>query len=146
LVPIRKTINERFSMKKNYVRVAHPNSLANLKVITNKDMAREYQARSTESRKRNAEAIKALTEEFNCSAEVVKKVLASVDIKALDVIKMSMMDALSKQNYEDASRYASQLAEYEAPKLSRLEQTNVSKVEDLTDEELKEILKKEGLT
>lgn len=132
-------------MKKNYVRVAHPNSLANLKVITNREMAKDYQLRSAESRKRNTEAIKALTEEFNCSAEVVKKVLASVDIKALDVIKMSMMDALSKQNYEDASRYASQLAEYEAPKLSRLEQTNVNKVEDLTDEELKEILKKEGL-
>ena len=133
-------------MKKNYVRVAHPNSLANLKVITNKDMARDYQQRATESRKRNAEAIKALTEEFNCSADTVKKVLAAVDIKALDVIKMSMMDALSKQNYEDASRYAAQLAEYEAPKLSRLEQTNVSKVEDLTDEELKEILKREGLS
>lgn len=132
-------------MKKNYVRVAHPNSLANLKVITSSAMARQLQAASVESRNRNNEAIKAMMEEFQCSQETVKKVLANIDIKGVDVIRMAMMDALAKQNYEDASRYASQLSEYETPKLSRLEQTNVSKVEDLTDEELKEILKKEGL-
>jgi len=132
-------------MKKNYVRVAHPNSLANLKVITSSAMARQLQAASVESRNRNNEAIKAMMEEFQCSQDAVKKVLANIDIKGVDVIRMAMMDALAKQNYEDASRYASQLSEYETPKLSRLEQTNVSKVEDLTDEELKEILKKEGL-
>ncbi len=131
-------------LKKNYVKVS-PNSLKNLKVITNPDMARDYQARSVESRKRNSEAIKALTEEFNCSADVVKKVLAGVDIKAIDVLRMSMMHALSQDNYEDAARYAKEIAEFEAPKLARLEQTNISRVEDLTDEELQKILKEEGL-
>ena len=131
-------------LKKNYVKVS-PNSLKNLKVITNPDMARDYQARSVESRKKNTEAIKALTEEFNCSAEVVKKVLAGVDIKAIDVLRMSMMHALSQDNFEDAARYAKEIAEFEAPKLARLEQTNISLVEDLTDEELQKILKEEGL-
>lgn len=131
-------------MKKNYVRVS-PNSLKNLKVITSTDMAREYQQKAVESRRRNSEAIKALTEEFNCSADVVKKVLANVDIKAVDVLRMSMMDALSRENFEDAARYAAQLAEFEQAKLARVEQTTISRVEDLTDEELQEILKKEGL-
>lgn len=132
-------------MKKNHVRVAHPNSLANLKMITNTDMARDYKNRSLESYKKNRENIKRLQEEFQLSAATVREVLSTVDIKAIDVIKMSMMDALNNNNFEDAARYAKELAEYEAPKLSRLEQTNVSKVEDLTDEELKEILKREGL-
>jgi len=132
-------------IKKNYVRVAHPNSLKNLRVITSPEMARELQKNSVEARKRNNEAIKALSEEFQCSADAVKKVLANVDIKAIDVIKMSMMHALSQDNFEDAARYAKEIAEYEAPKLARLEQTNISKVEDLTDEELQKILKSEGL-
>ena len=130
---------------KKYVRVAHPNSLANLKVITSPEMARQLQKNSVESRKRNTEAIKALTEEFNCSAEVVKKVLANVDIKAIDVLRMSMMHALTQDNFEDAARYAKEIAEFEAPKLARLEQTNVTRVEDLTDEDLQKILKEEGL-
>jgi len=131
-------------INKRYVKVS-PNSLANLKVIRSSEMAREYQLKSAASKKRDSEAIKALTEEFNCSADAVKKVLSQVDIKATDVLRMSMMNALNKDNFDDAARYASQLAEYEQAKLARLEQTNISKVEDLTDEELKEILKKEGL-
>jgi len=129
---------------KRYVKVS-PNSLANLKVITSPEMARDYQLRSAAARKRDSEAIKQMAEEYNCSADAVKKVLALVDIKATDVLRMSMMNALNQDNFEDAARYASQLAEYEQAKLARLEQTNISKVEDLTDEELKEILKKEGL-
>jgi len=132
-------------MKKNYIKV-NPNSLKNLKVITNPDMAREYQQRSVESRNRNSEAVKKLTEEFNCSADVVRKVLANVDIKATDVLRMSMMNALSQDNFEDAARYAAQLAEFEQAKLARLEQTVTNKVEDLTDEELQAILKQEGLS
>lgn len=132
-------------IKKQRVRVVSPNSLANLKMITSPEMAREYQLKSAASKKKNNEAIKALTEEFNCSADVVKKVLASVDIKAVDVLRMSMMNALSQDNFEDAARYASQLAEFEQAKLARVEQTTISKVEDLSDEELQEILRKEGI-
>jgi len=132
-------------IKKNYVRVAHPNSLANLKVITSSEMGRDYQLRSAAAKKRDTAAIQIMTEEYNCSANAVKKVLSQVDIKATDVLRMSMMNALNQDNFEDAARYASQLAEYEQAKLARLEQTNITKVEDLTDDELKEILKKEGL-
>jgi excinuclease UvrABC nuclease subunit len=131
-------------MKKSYVKV-HPNSIKNLRMITSPEMAKEYQAKSVESRKRNSEAIKALTEEFQCSAEAVKKVLSQVDIKAIDVLKLSMMHALNQDNFEDAARYAKEIAEFEMPKLARLEQTNTTKVEDLTDEELQKILKSEGL-
>ena len=132
-------------MEKKRKHNVHPNSIKNLRMITSPEMAREYQLRSTESRMRNAEAVKALTEEFNCSADVVKKVLANIDIKATDVLRMSMMEALAKENYEDAARYASQLAEFEQAKLARLEQTTVTKVEDLTEEELQRILKEEGI-
>lgn len=131
-------------IKKKYVKV-HPNSIKNLRVITSPEMAREYQKRSTESRMKNTEAIRVLTEEFQCSADAVKKVLSQVDIKAIDVLKMSMMHALNQDNFEDAARYAKEIAEFEMPKLARLEQTNISKVEDLTDEELQKILKEEGL-
>jgi len=144
MVPNRNNKGVDMKINKRYVKVS-PNSLANLKVITSPEMAREYQQRSTAAKKRDSEAIKKLTEEYNCSADAVKKVLAQVDIKATDVLRMSMMNALNQDNFEDAARYASQLAEYEQAKLARLEQTNISKVEDLTDEELKEILKKEGL-
>jgi len=131
-------------IKKRFVRV-HPNSIKNLRVITSPAMARELQKNSVESRKRNTEAIRILTEEFKCSAEAVKKVLSQVDIKAIDVLKMSMMHALNEDNFEDAARYAKEIAEFEQPKLSRLEQTNINKVEDMTDEELQKILKEEGL-
>ena len=131
-------------INKKYVKV-HPNSIKNLRMITSPEMARAYQQKATESRMRNTEAIRTLTEEFNCSAEAVKKVLANVDIKAIDVLKMSMMHALNQDNFDDAARYAKEIAEFEMPKLARLEQTNVSKIEDLTDEELQKILKEEGL-
>lgn len=129
---------------KKYVKV-HPNSIKNLRMITSPEMARAYQKKATESRMKNTEAIRALTEEFQCSADAVRKVLSQVDIKAIDVLKMSMMHALNQDNFEDAARYAKEIAEFEMPKLARLEQTNISKVEDLTDEELQKILKEEGL-
>jgi hypothetical protein len=137
--------------KKNYAesrgigRGRNPASIANLKVITSPEMARKLQAASIISKNRNFEALKRMTEEFQCSQDTVKKALATIDIKATDVIRMAMMNALKDQNYEDASRYASQLAEYETAKLSRVEQNITNKVEDLSDEELKEILKAEGL-
>ncbi len=123
----------------------NPKSIANLKVITSPEMARKLQAASIISKNRNFEALKQMTEEFQCSQDTVKKALATIDIKATDVIRFSMMDAMNKQNWEDASRYASQLAEYETAKLSRVEQNITNKVEDLSDDELKEILKAEGL-
>jgi hypothetical protein len=137
--------------KKNYAesrgigRGRNPNSIANLKVITSSSMARELQAASIIAKNRNFAALKEMTEQFQCSQDTVKKALATIDIKATDVIRFSMMDAMNKQNWEDASRYASQLAEYEQAKLSRVEQNITNKVEDLSDEELKEILKAEGL-
>jgi len=57
-------------IKKRFVKV-HPNSIKNLRVITSPEMARELQKNSVESRKRNTEAIRVLTEEFKCSAEAV---------------------------------------------------------------------------
>lgn len=132
-------------LNKKFARGVSPNSLANLVRITSPEMARDYQQRSTEAKLRNNENIRRLQEEFQLSAEAVKKVLSGLDIKAIDVMKMSMMNALNENNLEDAARYAKEIAEFEAPKLARLEQTNISKVEDLSDEELQSILKEEGL-
>jgi len=66
-------------------------------------------------------------------------------LSPLDVMRMAIHKAIAEDNYEDAARYASLLAEYENPKLARIEQTNTNRTADLTDEELQAIITKEGL-
>jgi len=58
-------------------------------------------------------------------------------LQAIDVIHMAMVSALEKENFEDAARYASMMAEYQTPKLARVETTNINLVQDMTDEELR---------
>jgi hypothetical protein len=122
------------------------NRLVNLKVIGDRTMAQDYNNRSRDSFMKNRENINRLKEEFQLSADTIQEVLAGINIKAVDVMRMSMLDALSKNDYSEAARFAAQLSEYESAKLSRVEQNITNKVEDLSDDELKEILKSEGLS
>ena len=117
------------------------NSLANLKVITS-DTAKENQKKSVQSRLANIQA----REAFKLSAKNFKAVMDELpEMSSLDVIKMAMLQALQEDNLEDAARYASMLAEYQAPKLQRIDQNTTTRVADLSDEELQKIISQEGL-
>jgi hypothetical protein len=117
------------------------NSLANLKVITS-DTAKENQKKSVQSRLANIQA----REAFKLSAKNFKAVMDELpEMSSLDVIKMAMLQALQEDNLEDAARYASMLAEYQAPKLQRIEQNTTTRVSDMSDEELQRIIFQEGL-
>jgi hypothetical protein len=122
-------------------RSIHPNSLANLKVITSEN-ARAAQLKSAASKSLNHK----MAEEFKISARAFQKALVDLpQVSSLDVLRMAMFKALQEDNFEDAARYANMIAEYENPKLARIEQTNTNKTVDLTDEELKKIISEEGL-
>lgn len=117
------------------------NSLANLKVITS-ETAKENQKKSVQSRLANIQA----REAFKLSAKNFKAVMDELpEMSSLDVIKMAMLQSLQEDNLEDAARYASMLAEYQAPKLQRIEQNTTTRVSDMSDEELQKIISQEGL-
>jgi len=117
------------------------NSLANLKVITS-ETAKENQKKSVQSRLANIQA----REAFKLSAKNFKAVMDELpEMSSLDVIKMAMLQSLQEDNLEDAARYASMLAEYQAPKLQRIEQNTTTRVSDMSDEELQKIIAQEGL-
>jgi len=119
----------------------HPNTLANLKIITS-ETARENQKKSTASRLLNIE----LQNQFKITAKAFLKVRDELPtITALDVIKMAMWDAIQNDQFDDAARYAEKVAEYEQPKLQRIDQTVTTRTEDLSDEELMRIISEEGL-
>jgi hypothetical protein len=121
----------------------HPNTLAALTSITNPDVAREYQKRSTESRKMNLEKIY----EFRAKAKLMKSYMKDLPgTSALDVLRMAMHIALDKEDFDEAARYAGMLAEYEMPKLARIESTVTNRIEDMSDEDLKKIARAEGLS
>jgi len=119
----------------------NPKSLDNLKRIT-PETARANQLKSVVAKQANIAA----REQFKLNAKNFIQVMDELPkLSPLDVMRMAIHKAIAEDNYEDAARYASLLAEYENPKLARIEQTNVNKTADLTDEELQEIIRKEGL-
>jgi hypothetical protein len=119
----------------------NPKSLENLKRIT-PETARANQLKSVVAKQANIAA----REQFKLNAKNFIQVMDELPkLSPLDVMRMAIHKAIAEDNYEDAARYASLLAEYENPKLARIEQTNVNKTADLTDEELQEIIKREGL-
>jgi len=122
-------------------KTVHPNSLANLRIITSEN-ARENQLKSAASRQANIAA----REAFKLNAKNFIEVMDELPrLSPLDVLRMAIHTAIADNNYEDAARYAAQLAEYENPKLARVETNNTTRTVDLTDEELQEIISKEGL-
>jgi len=119
----------------------HPNTLANLKLIT-PETARLNQVKGVQSRLLNI----AIQEEFKLNAKAFQKIMCDLpQLNSLDVLRMAVHTALAKDNFEDAARYAGMLAEFEAPKLARIESTVTTRTENLSDEELKAIVAEEGL-
>jgi len=122
-------------------RSIHPNSLANLKRLT-PETARVNQVKSVEAKKANIAAREAMKLNAKHFQEVMEEL---PKLSSLDIMRMAIHKAIAEDNYEDAARYAALLAEYEQPKLARIEQTNTNRTADLSDEELQEIIRKEGL-
>ena len=120
----------------------NPKSLANLKKFDS-DTARVLQKKSTAARNTNRE----IREMFKLTATNFKAVMEDLPhMSSLDVLKMAMIKALQDDNYEDAARYAAQLAEYEKPKLQRIDQTVTTAAAEMTDEELQRRIAEEGLS
>jgi len=120
----------------------HPNSLANLKTIRTSDKGREMGKVSGElstRRARDKKLIKVTLKEFIKGNKDIPK------ISPLDVIRAAMISSLSQDNLEDASRYASMLAEYEYSKLQRVETKSTIVTADLSEDELQKIILSEGL-
>jgi len=119
----------------------NPKSLENLKRIT-PETARANQLKSVVAKQANIAA----REQFKLNAKNFIQVMDELPkLSPLDVMRMAIHKAIAEDNYEDAARYASLLAEYENPKLARIEQTNTNRTADLSDEELQEIITREGL-
>jgi len=120
----------------------HPNTIAGLKSIKTTEMGQEYQRRSVVARKMNSERVA----EFRAKAKLMKSYMKDLPgTSALDVLRMAMHIALDKEDFDEAARYASMLAEYEVPKLARIESTVTNRIEDMSDAELKRIAQAEGL-
>lgn len=126
----------------NYSIGKHPNSLKNLAPQITKENAREMQLKSAASKKANKEAREALkitASEFSKYKEELKE----VDISAEMMLKVLMMRAYEEGDNDTAADLAKALVEFEKPKLARVDQTTTEvKAEDLTDEEIDELLKK----
>lgn len=123
------------------MKLQHPNSLANLKPLTEEQM-KKGRAMGTAAVIRNAE----LANEFKITAKAFLRVKEELpQITALDVIKIAMWQALQNDKFDAAASYAEKIAEYEQPKLQRIESTVTTKTVDLTDEELLKIIEEEGL-
>jgi len=114
------------------------NSLANLKTINSPEMAKEYQERGLETRKKNKQKREMAKEAIKAMQEMGEE--APSAIEALNYV---LAQAMENNNTEEILKVASILAEYQAPKLSRqdITQTNVD-AGDLSDEELEQELQK----
>ena len=115
--------------------------LQNLRKLT-PEGARIGQRKGVETRLLQKE----LRENFKRNAKAFQKIIDDIpELSSLDVIRMCIHMALAEDNYEDAARWAKELAEYEKPKLQRVEQVVKDGTKDLSDEEFFELAKKEGL-
>jgi hypothetical protein len=120
----------------------HPNSIANLKMITS-ETARINQAKGQQSKLLN----KTIQEEFKLNAKAFQNIMAELPrLSSLDVLRMAVHTAIAKDNWEDAARYAGLLAEFEAPKLQRIESSVTTRASEMTDDELRLMIASEGLT
>ncbi len=119
----------------------NPKSLKNLNGSWTTESARKAQAKGVETRKANKEARDAAKMSMAEWKLYKTDVLDQTDMTSLDVLKIMMIKAVSRDDMDTAVDIAKTLAEFEAPKLARVDQTNVEiQAEDLSDEELQELL------
>ena len=113
----------------------------NLKMIDSKEMAREYQRRSAEARKKNNEERKALQDFIKATAGM-KEEIGDIAPDGLTMMKMAMMTYYKDGDLERAAQVAAQIAPYETPKLASTE--NINKNVDykgMSDEEFLKLVK-----
>ena len=125
----------------------HPNSLANLAPQWgSRENAQKAQVASVAKRKANKEAREALKMNMKDWAAYKVEVLDNTNMSSLDVLKILMMKALEKDDYDTAADLAKSIAEFEQPKLARIE-SRIEEVSanDMTDEELEAKLKEYAL-
>ena len=124
----------------------HPNSLKNLTNTFNSESGREAQKNSVEARKANIESrlkMKLTAKEWE---KHKKEILDGSSISSIDVLKILMVKALDKEDFDTAADLAKTLAEFDAPKLARVDQTNLDvKAEELSDEEINKKLRELGI-
>ena len=119
----------------------NPKSLKNLNGSWTTESASKAQAKGVETRKANKEARDAAKMSMAEWKLYKTDVLDQTDMTSLDVLKIMMIKAVSRDDMDTAVDIAKTLAEFEAPKLARVDQTNVEiQAEDLSDEELQELL------
>jgi predicted acyltransferase (DUF342 family) len=116
---------------------SHPNSLRNLKPVTDPDKAREMQLKSAASRK----AKNVLAKKLNKSIKdwnIMKERIQIADApSALDFLRFRMLQLMEEGKMIEAQELAKELVEFETPKLSRIDQTNKNiDVSDISDDEL----------
>ena len=118
----------------------------NLKLITNSDMAKEYQRRSVEARKRNKERVQSLRTFWEDFDRAGLGLDSGSNVKGIDVIEFLMKKAFMDEDYELAGQYAEKLAQYQTPKLaSQAIQQTTRDLSELSDEEFQAELEKLGL-
>lgn len=123
-------------------RKLHPNSLANLKPLHSKEHLIKMQKMgvkaSAEARIKRTAMKKTIRELRMISDDIMGDMPTG-----LEVLKITMMQAIVDKDLIEASRLAAIISEYEQPKLQRTETINKNyDFKDLTDEELKEEMAK----
>ena len=114
----------------------------NLVMITSSEMAREYQKRSVESRRRNKERLATL-KSFTEDLEKIGVDVGDHAPKGIDVLRFCMVKAMHDENFDLAAQYAEKIAAYETPKLASTSvDLTTTDLSDMSDEELMEAIKR----
>ena len=112
----------------------------NLQLIDNPEMAREYQRRGVEARKKNQARVQALKDFATAIGQDFE--VSDSTPSALDILKFCMIKAIHDEDFEIAAQYAEKIAPYESPKLAATQVTEITRnLSDLTDEEFAAKLK-----
>lgn len=126
--------------KSEYAHGKHPNTLKNLRPITDADRANACREKGLETRRANAERRKAIRE----AAKAFKGLKDEEIPKGIDVIRVFMMEAMARDDADEVTRLAAILAPYETGRApQKIEQT--VKTTDMSDEELTALAKEFGI-
>ena len=123
----------------------NPKSLQNLAPqIDSKEKAREMQKNSVLARKANSEArerLRLTAAEMKIDVQELTK-----DVSAIGALKVLLIKYMQENEFDEAAKIATTLAEFESPKLARVDAVNTEvSADELTDEELENKLKQLGL-
>lgn len=110
----------------------NPNSLKNLRKFTPEGAA-IGQAKGVQTKLLQRE----IRDNFKLHAVEFAKIVDDIpELNAVDVLRMCIHLALQNNDYAEAAKLSSELAEYQRPKLSRVEQHVVDDTRELSDAEL----------